>query len=351
MKKLSYLLMTAMAAFLIGCTNEQNSPVEEQENEELQTLVFNAEIDTEEAPNSNASLRIAYEDGVAGLRPVWAVGDVIEFFMINRKNQKQAVVGKVKSVNSENPNKAKIEVSMRKFGKGAAVTYYAVTGSGKAGEYGNGGTISTPAYFQGGGTWYNYHLIKTNHIVNNMVVDKVNDNTDVNYDTNLKPSIIQVASGTFDKKKVNYLQFRNIGSLFAVTIKNTSNTELKIYRLTFKTKSSNTQWVYALNNADNRFDPATFDMTPGSVKAGSYVIFDVMNQDKPTFNIPANSEKTIYQWFVPVKGASVSDLQLEVVPEVQGNVIKTIDLSGNKTFAPARRVKISRTWNGTEFVK
>lgn len=352
--------MTAMAVFLIGCANEQNSPVEEQEKEAMQPLIINAEFEVD----SDVESRISYVENntETGLRPVWAVGDRIEFFLTNSTNQKRALVGEVTSANG---NKATISLQITTklfdvFASRRPIAYHAVTGSGKVGTAVEGGflyphlRLTEPKYFQGGGVWdnpaANYQLIKTNHVVNDRVVSIINDNNNSDYDSYLKPSIIQVASGQMQQSDGNYLKFRNIGSLFAVRITNNTENDLNIYDLKLETKGSNVGWVYELNNEDNRYDPATLDMTDASIKASSYEILSTSNDiNKVPFVVPANSENVIYQWFMPVKGASVSDLHLKLLIDNGARYI--IDLGGEKKFVPAKRYNIKRTWNGTEFVK
>lgn len=348
--------MTAMAVFLIGCANEQNSPVEEQEKEAMQPLIINAEFEVD----SDVESRISYVENntETGLRPVWAVGDRIEFFLTNSTNQKRALVGEVTSANG---NKATISLQITTnlfdgFASRQPIAYHAVTGSGKVGKAVEGGwlyphlRLTEPKYFQGGDSWDNpaadYQLIKTNHIVNNRVVSKIDDNANAAYTAYLKPSIIQLASGTMTQVGGNTLKFRNIGSLFAVKIANTTNTPLEIKEMTLQSANGG-EWIYALNNESNRFDPVTFDMKQGAVKANSYTIFTAGTN--PVFSVPANGENNIYQWFVPVKGQTVSDLLLKVV--FANGTEKIIDLAGEKKFAPAKRINISRTWNGTDFVK
>jgi len=353
MKKITYFFITAaIALFFVGCA-EDNVVVEEQENTTVQKLVFDAEM----VDDSDPETRIYYVERPTGtgIDARWKVGDEIEFLLRNTANQAQAVVGRVIGLHpgAGKENVARIETYVSGFNLNIPLTYYSVTGSGIVGTYNSWGSVrrlTKPKYFQGGGNWdnpsANYHLIKTNHVVNDRVVSGVGDITA--YNNYLKQSVIQVASGNASNGNYIFLRFRNIGSLFALNINNTTNTDIEIKEITLE---SATNWVYELNNADNRYDPTpgTNAMTPGSVKSKSYQIFNYTGTTTNRFfNVAAGGTSSHYQWFMPSEGTAVSDLKVKVV--FRNGTTKYINLN-NVTFAREKRYKITRTWNGSEFVK
>ena len=369
MKKITYFLMTAIAIFFIGCADEKIN-LEEQENANVQKLVFEAEFPSEPEtvsilPNGSET-RIYYVDRPAGsatpgLDARWQVGDKIEFFLHNTNNQKQAVVGRVIGMNNTpgKENVARVETVVSDFNLNIPLTYYGVTGSGVSGTYSIpwGSSIwrlTEPKYFQGGGSWSSpgadYHLIKTNHLTNDWVVNAVNSTSSNSaYQQYLRPAVIQVTSGNGSNGTYIYMRFRNIGSFFNVEITNTTNQILRIKEMTVESQGG-TQWVYPYNNTTNRYDPTpgVRAMTSGSSKVSSYTIFNyTQNNDNRFFNIPANNGKNNhYQWFIPAD-VSVGDLRIKVV--LKNNSTKYITIPGTRTYTKEKRYNIKRTWNGTDF--
>lgn len=375
MKKITYFLMTAVAIFFIGCADEKIN-LEEQETAGVQKLVFEAEFPSEPETLSimadGSESRIYYVDrpagsAIPGLDARWQVGDKIEFFLHNNSNQKQAVVGRVIGMNNTpgKENVARVETVVSDFNLNIPLTYYGVTGSGVSGTYSGSGSgnvwrLTGPKYFQGGGSWSspgaNYHLIKTNHLTNDRVVNAVNSTSSNSaYQQYLRPAVIQVTSGNGSNGNYIYMQFRNIGSFFNVEITNNTNQLLEIKEMTVESQGG-TQWVYPNNNASNRYDPTpgVRAMTSSSTKASSYLLYTFIPESgwgwwyTPAvyFDIPKNSTKNHYQWFIPAD-VPVGDLRIKVV--LKDNSTKYITIPGNRTYTKEKRYNIKRTWNGTNF--
>lgn len=370
MKKIFYFIMLAAAINFVACT-DKNTEVLEETAEKGQVIEIGAEDfllfnDKDTQPQETAGTRIIYierdqtDPHYPGLDARWQfkpsgtgkIQDKVEVYLKNTNSTRNdKVVGRVSQLLPYDPNKlnvCKLITVVTNTNLNQQLFYCSVTGSGMADNraadqilnyqpdwWGNWDYIgiTNAQYFDAS----NYPKIKTAHVT----TDRIMNLTD-NYESHLKKSIIQVVSGTVSSGYYIFMRYRPIVMLINLNLKNTSGSSIKITKIELKS-TGNTQWVYDMNSNTSRYDPETKAMTGNSPKLSTYTIY----QNNTGTNVANNSTLTSYQVAIPAV-ASVSDLKMDITI---GGSVKTIDLSGAKALAPEKRIKITRTWNGTAFVK
>lgn len=376
MKKIFYFLAITAAISFAACADKTTEVIDEvtpeqgiviERDVEPLTLFNDKDVKPEEA--SVAGTRIVYQESepgdpnYPGLEARWQykqwnpnkIQDKAEFFIQNTGSTSSSrVIGRIINLTSPRNPKPNVSVFMtvidgRDVNLDSQLFYCSVTGSGMAGNRpsdqilddsgivpirvtsGWGGTVIYDAqYFDKD----NYPLITTNHVTTDKIM-----NLTSNYETHLKKSIIQVVGGTVPSGRYIFMQFRPIVMLINLELTNGTNAPINVSKIEL---ASATQWAYDMNHNNTRYNPKL--KTTSGNKVSAYKIFE--NTSTP-HQVAANGVLNSYQVAIPAV-ASISDFQMRIT--INGTV-QTIDLSGAKTLAAEKRIKIKRTWNGTGFVK
>lgn len=375
MKKIFYFLAIAAAISFAACADKTTEVIDEENPEQGQLQVINIDAepltlfndkDTKPEEASVAGTRIVYVDSEPGspnhpgLDARWefdgtTVQDKIEFFISGTSTSmfggygSDAAVGRLRKAQKypndpDKKNVCELITVIDGVRLNKPVFYCSVTGSGMAAKYPAetilnyngpyqyfGITSSNAEYFQLRNS--TYPLIRTQFVTTGKIM-----NLAFNY-ADLKKSIIQVVSGDVEQGNYIFMRYRPIVMLINLELKNGTNAPINVSKIEL---ASATQWAYDMSHSDTRYDPKLKTMSGNEVSA--YKIFE--NTSAP-YSVAANGVLNSYQVAIPAV-ASISDFKMRIT--IDGTV-QTIDLSGPKTLAAEKRIKIKRTWNGTGFVK
>lgn len=380
MKKIFYFLAIAAAISFAACADKTTEVIDEENPEQGQLQVINIEaepltlfngsdVKPEEASvNGTRIVYVESEPGSVnypGLDARWEfkpnnpnpIQDKIEFYLegyrYNTGNTKSsnAAIGRLRKAqkypgNDSKKNVCELITVIQDVSLTRPIFYCSVTGSGMAANRSASEilnynptyqyyeiTSSNAQYFELRNN--NYPLIKTQFVTTNKIMNLTDNYAD------LKKSIIQVVSGDVPQGQYIFMRYRPIVMLINLELKNESGSSMPYSRIELVSKNG-TQWAYNMNNNNCRYDPKIKQMTSTSPKTSNYLIYEAT--DHPTLANGATLNS--YQVAIPAV-TSISDLELRIT--IAG-VVKTIDLSGAKTLAAGKRIKIKRTWNGTNFV-
>lgn len=368
MKKIFYFIMLTAAMNFAACADKNIEELDEtaQQGQVIEFDVENLTLfsDKDTQPQEAAGTRITYVERQAGdplypgldarwqfkPTPTGKIQDKAEFYLINTgSTANDKVVGRVIQLNPypNKPNVCKFITVVQSLNLDGELFYCSVTGSGMADnraadqilnyQPGWGGSytripIENAQYFDSN----NYPKIKTAHVT----TDRIMNLTD-NYESHLKKSIIQVVGETVPEGRYIFMRYRPIVMMFNLELTNNSGAAINIKKIEL-VSAGGTQWAYDMNNTASRYDPVTKSMTAGSPKTASYVIYN----NTGGHNVANSAMLNSYQVAIPAV-TSISDLQMKITI---GNTVQTLDLSGAKTLAKEKRIKIRRTWNGSAFV-
>ena len=271
-KKLFHFTIIAAIMFLGACSNEDLLP--DAKTGKGRTFSLTASI-----PDDNPTTRVSLTQDGKNIKLKWEMGDQLQLAFVQGATKIKSTM-KVVSI-SEDGKKAQFEINLPESIGGGEFDLYGV--------YGGGGLSETDPT----------HVILPSNSENSGSLESIEEKEHV-----ILYFVLKAIQPTKPPTTVNFL---HLGSLFNITIKNTSTSSLdNISEARLVGVGGDGNWAFNSGAGGEIYDLASGEFL-NQESAGDYVSFNSVNN-----SLPSDDLISFWGWYSPLPNKNWPELKLEL---------------------------------------